>query len=324
MKFRAALYVFGLVSLVPALPAADATMLKLVMPDAKVVAGADFDRIKGSPFGQYALSMANFNEPGFQKFLAATGFDPRNDLREFLVASNSVTPTPGTANPGLVIVKGNFDVTKIGALASVQGATVTTYKGVKIVSGPANGGHPSPSAAFLDGLMAAGSVDSLKAAIDRQQGSQGIPAELAARIQSASSNYHAWGLTTVSPSEFSGKVPNANLQGAMKGDVIQGIENVSGGVRFGANVEFGGEALTRSDRDATALIDVMRFLISMVVSNAPQQAAGIGALAQSLQLTSNGATVVFSASLPEQDFENLLKAPQQMRGRGRVRPVSAR
>ena len=36
-----------------ALPAADPRLLKLVMPDAKVLADVNVDQAKASPFGQY-------------------------------------------------------------------------------------------------------------------------------------------------------------------------------------------------------------------------------------------------------------------------------
>mgnify|MGYP006998743006 CR=1 FL=1 len=299
---RPALFLFAL-ALVPALPAADATMLNLVMPDAKVIMGADFDRLTNSPFGQHVLSLMNLEGKEFESFISATGFDPRRDLREVLVASQVVEGNIGAAS--IVVVRGTFDETKLTALASVKGGAVSSYNGVNLIAGPPNPRHAGPTIGYLGGgYLILGQDAAVKAAIDRRQAAKPLDASLAARIQSAGGQYHAWVVTTTSPSDLAGRVRNPNVAGAMKGNVLQAIESVSAGLRFGANVELGGEANTRSDRDATALIDVMRFLVSMATSNAPP---AFGKIAETLQLTSEGAMVRFSASIPEADFEKLFQ-----------------
>lgn len=300
---RPALFVFFALAWVPALPAADATMLNLVPSDSQVIMGADFDRVTNSPFGQHVLSLMNLEGKEFESFVGSTGFDPRRDLREVLVASPSVDENARAG--ALVVVRGAFDEAKLTALASVNGGVVSSYNGVKLLTGPPNPRHAGPTIGYLGGgYLILGQDASVKAAIDRRQAAKPLDASLAARIQSAGGQYHAWVVTTTSPSELAGRVRNPNMAGAMKGDLLQAIESISAGVRFGANVELGGEANTRSDRDATALIDVMRFLVSMATSNAPP---AFGKIAETLQLTAEGATVRFSASIPEADFEKLFQ-----------------
>jgi hypothetical protein len=92
----------------------------------------------------------------------------------------------------------------------------------------------------------------------------------------------------------------------MQGNVIQAIEHMSGGFRFGANVELAGEAVTRSDKDATALADVVRFLASMAASNRDPQAP-LAQMVDSLQLTAEGRSVRFSLTAPQQEIEKLMK-----------------
>src|SRR5690349_1860669 len=91
--------------------AIDAGLLGLVGPDAKVIVGANVDRVKTSPFGQFMLSEIQINERDFQNLLAATGFDPRRDLREVLAVSDN---TAKNAH-GLVGARGAFDDTKLAA-----------------------------------------------------------------------------------------------------------------------------------------------------------------------------------------------------------------
>ena len=100
-----------------ALSAADPQLLNLVMPDAKVLAGVNVEQAKGTQFGQYVLNQLQTQDAHMQQLVALTGFDPRRDVRELLVASDGV---PG-GKTGLALAKGNFDVAKITAVAIAAG-----------------------------------------------------------------------------------------------------------------------------------------------------------------------------------------------------------
>src|SRR5450755_169266 len=71
-----------------AFAAADPALLRLLMPDAKVIAGLQVEQTKNSQFGQYVLSHMQVEDAGFKKFIAQTGFDPRRDVTEIVMASN--------------------------------------------------------------------------------------------------------------------------------------------------------------------------------------------------------------------------------------------
>ncbi len=58
------------------------------MPDAKVIAGIQVDQTRNSLFGQYVLSHMQVDDAGFKTFIAQTGFDPRRDVSEIVIASN--------------------------------------------------------------------------------------------------------------------------------------------------------------------------------------------------------------------------------------------
>jgi hypothetical protein len=283
-------------------PAVDSRMLNLLMPEPEVVTGADVERLKASSFGKYVLSMMQLEGREFDSFVAMTGFDPRRDLREVLMAADSASSeSPGK---GILVLRGVFDETKITALASVHAGLVTSYNGATLLMPPASGASTPPAIALLGGnLLLMGPEAMVKSAIDRQRSRQTLNASLAARIQAASNDYDAWLVTTAPPSSFAGRVNNPNVAGAMKGDLLQAIETMSAGVRFGADVQLGAEANTRSERDATALTDVVRFLLSMAVSNAPPAFTRI---AESLQMSASGRIVRFSATIPEAAFEQLL------------------
>src|SRR5579871_3341557 len=115
------------------LPAADAGLLNLVMPDAKVLAGINVDQAKTTPFGIYMLSQIQAQgAQHLQQVAALTGFDPTQNLHELLIASNGA---PGS-HTGLVLARGNFDANKIQSAAVAGGGTTTTYNGVTLILDP--------------------------------------------------------------------------------------------------------------------------------------------------------------------------------------------
>src|SRR5271165_3742215 len=130
MRQTAFALIFGSI-LVVSLPAADQQLVNMVMPNAKAVAGINVDSARNSPFGTFLLSQLPVADAGFQKFVEASGFNPRTDLQELLVATEGTPATPAdpaapkiASSPqlkGLVMARGNFNVDKISSLAKIDG-----------------------------------------------------------------------------------------------------------------------------------------------------------------------------------------------------------
>jgi len=314
MNYRMTLPALALAA-VMSLPmaAADPAMLKAVMPDAEFVAGADIDKVMNSPFGQFALSKIGAEDDKLQKMIEMTGFDPRRDLREVLVASKNLN---GKGN-AVVMVRGTFDSAKLTAAASLHGAVLNSYNGVTIFA--LNPKKESEGVvALLSGMAIGGPVEDVKAAVDRFQDGRSVAPAITVQASAASAKWDAWAVSNGTPSKFAGAVSNPNLGGALKGEVLQAITQTSGGVRFGANVEIGGEAVMRSEQDAAALVDVYKFLMSMVQMNAPKTgavASPIQSLFGSASVTASGVTVKFTAQMPQSELEKLLLSGRQTTAR---------
>jgi hypothetical protein len=307
---------FSLLAAATRLPAVDSTMLNLLMPDAKMVSGVDVERTRNSPFGQYFLTQMGARETGLAKFQEMTGFDPRKDVFEVIVASSDSGESLKTGAATVVIARGTFDLNKLLQSATAHGGTVKSYNGTQVIEGKPHAGE-APWVGFLGNLIVAGAQPAVKTTIDRYRSAKKADALLTSRIQAASSKHDAWFLTTVSPSVLAGNLTsNPNVKGAMTGELVQGIESMTAGVKFGANVVMSGEAMARSDKDANALVDVMKFFASMAQSNAPK--SGPAAMLDAVQMTADGRTVKFSLTTPEQDFEKLF-APGMNRVRSRAR-----
>jgi len=282
--------------------AADSSLLSLVSPDTKVIAGIRVDRTTSSQFGQFLLNQAQHGDADFNKFVAATGFDPRRDLTEVIAASVD----GHQKGHGMVVAHGTFDISRLLAQARLHGAAITNYKDVQVVVGSKG---DAGWVAFLDGrTAAAGDPDSVKAAIDRRGSGVGIDSKLASKVSEVSSKYDAWMVSIAPMSDFAGKLPDARMNGAINGEMVQGIQQASGGVLFGSTIQFGGEAVTRSEKDASALVDVVKFLAGMVQLNRDKpDAAKLAGILDTLVLSSTANTMTISLSIPESDLEQLMK-----------------
>jgi len=284
-----------------ALSAADPQLLNLVMPDAKVLAGVNVEQAKGTQFGQYVLNQLQTQDAHMQELVALTGFDPRRDVRELLVASDGVPQ----GKTGLALARGNFDVARIIAAATMHGAVTEMYSGVTILQGPKK---QEVGIAFLDATtVAAGDIASVKGAIDRRGMAQPLPAALIVKVNQWSLSQDAWGITTVPPASLA--PPGAIKAGAPNNPMVNAGQNVqaaAGGVKFGANAVFSGEAECDTAQNATTLGDMVKLLINLAQMQAGQDPTA-QALIKSVMVTPKGNLLTISASLPQDVFQQMLE-----------------
>lgn len=289
--------------------AADPALFQMVMPDAQVLAGLEVAQAKNSQFGQYVLSHLSVNDTELQAFIAETGFDPREDVSEIVMAS---TGQPNGANHhGLVLADGTFNVSKIATAAQSNGGGSTTYQGVNVITHAASGSRPAMAVAFLGTSMAlAGDLASVEEAIARKQSGAPADSNVLAQAQQVSSANDFWFVTLVPLSNFAGAIPNSNLGGAVQGNVLAGINQASGGVRFGDTVTVSAQAVARSAQDAQSLVDVVKFLAGLVQMNKQNNpsAGQVASLLDSLQASASGNITTISLAIPEQQLEQLLNS----------------
>ncbi len=283
--------------------AADSQLLNLVMPDAVVVAGANVAQAKTSQFGQYVLQQIQSQDStGLQKLIAATGFDPTQDVSETLAASN------GTAKTGLVLARGTFDSAKFAAAATQDKAVLETYDGVTIIEAP----NKEVGLAFPNSSIAvAGDLADVKAALDRIASPSVLPAALMVQIQQWSGTEDAWAISTVPLSTFhkdaagTAKTPAAAVPGLNGQGVFQAIQSAAGGIKFGTNDVITAQAQADNAQDAQSMVDALKLLASLAQLQASKEPA-VAAVAQSLQVSASGTTLNVSLSIAESTLEQLI------------------
>jgi hypothetical protein len=285
----------------------DQGLLNLVPPGTRILAGIQVTQGKVSPFGQYLLSQAQKQDPNFQKLMDETGFDPRRDLQQVLFATSAPHGTSGAHSRPLILARGVFDPQRVKAAVTAKGGQVETFQGIDILSGKQG---ESGGIAFLDGTLAVvGDRTVLNTLIQNRNVPTTLDPQLEKRMETVSAGNEAWFASVVPGSDIPAN-SDLNLNGQqINGAVLQAVLESSGSVHFATdalNINF--DALTRSDKDAQSLSDVIRFLAGIAQTQAENQAQ-LALLLPSLnamQLTTDGSATHVALSIPEKTAEQLL------------------
>ena len=292
----------------------DSGLLNLAPSDATVLTGLNVDQAKTSLYGRYMLSQMTVDDAGFQKFIADTGFDPRRDLSQIISATSGDT----TSSKTVVLGRGNFNSGKIANASQAEGAKLVSYKGVDIIVH--NGTDMTGAIAFPDATTALmGHLEAVKAAIDRRgQNSPALPSAVVSRIAALAAANDGWFLSTVSPATFiSGKIDSPKAGPMLEAGLMQSVLSGSGGLKFTASgVIIGAQAVARSDKDAAALADVVRFFVNIVQSSrgTSREAAKFADMLDTMQLNTQGPTMSFLLSIPEATLEQLFMGTHHVAG----------
>jgi hypothetical protein len=245
--------------------AADTSLLNLVMPNAKVLFGANVERILDSQIGKAIGSEIQAKLPELQQVLQKAGFDPAHDIKEVLIAAGG----KGQNGPALFLVRGSFNSDKIKDAVSGTGRVPHIYEGVPILENPSK---THGAFAFLDGTIAVGGdLDQVRAAIRRRTHPTELTEHMAAQVDEISNRYDIWVIAAAPLGEMTSGISGPQLQQA--GDLIKAVQEVSGGLKFSANLDLGAELTTRSEKDAEKLRDTLQFLVGLAAASQKEASA---------------------------------------------------
>lgn len=316
-RFVLALAVAALTAL-PSFAAVDPAIVRLFPADAQMIFGIDIDQSRNSPFGRYLLAEMQVDGPEFKSFIDETGLDPRRDLIDAYLATIG---NEGGKTRNLIVVRGNFDTSRLTGVLRARGAKSELFSGTEIYAMPHK--HSGDSVAFLGGNMALmGDTPSIKDAIARSKTSQtAVSKATLALIDDLDARYDVWMHSLVPAQSLLNKLPDQRANSAMRGDMFRAIQQASGGVKFGANIQFAGTATAKTDKDALALQDVLRFLSSMVHLNREKQGAEeIASLLDNLHVETKANILTMSLSVPQAAVEKMIES---QKGRGKKAPRRA-
>jgi hypothetical protein len=230
------------------------------------------------------------------------------------------TDGPGAAGKPswfAILARGNFDISRIKAMAAGKGAAVVGYQGVDMIVHAKERGEQTAIGFPQVGVAVMADVATLKGIIDNLASPTVLDADLSGKINSIGSGNDAWYVSLVGGSFLANHagvnhagVNHAGKDADPQAKAFEGVLESSGGVKLGSLIETTLDAVTRSPQDAASLRDVIRFLASMVQMQR-QSNPGAGILASALDgmtLENTGSSVHFAVSMPEKSLEQLAEA----------------
>jgi hypothetical protein len=223
----------------------------------------------------------------------------------------------------LILARGIFNIPKIQTALRQEGRVSSLYRGVEIWTNPKETTQQSGMAMLNSMVAVFGDVAQVRAAIDRNgQSSTGLTAAFRARINDWSAKSDAWFVSPTALNELGIGKSGSNQVMPQTGFSVDAIKEASAGVKFGTDLLIAGETLARSDKDAQAIADVLRFFASMVRLNAKPGMEAALRIADSLKVEVNGATTKFSLSIPEEEWNKMVDGkPNQKAASAKSREV---
>jgi hypothetical protein len=281
--------------------------LKYVPADAAIVAYANVRDVMGSQFRQSLRQvLPDHDKQGQNEFQEKTGIDLERDIDHVIACVR-----PGASDSDhkvFVLLRGNFDSTRLEALAREHGAVPVPAAGVRLlhftgVHGTMNPGTPSehnfadkqPAIGFVEpGLIVLGDEQSIMMAFKPGVANIGSNEELMgmiADVEGTSAN-----LWAVGRMDAIARDPHLPPQIAAQ---IPSVKNFSASSRIDGGLSGVLRAEARDDDAAKNLRDVIQGFLALARMQAGTKPE-FDTLLRSVQLSGTGKTVAISFEVPSE------------------------
>jgi len=268
----------------------DNVLAQMVPDNSVTLVGMRMEQLKSTPLFQKLIAQEKL--PQLDDFARESGFDPRRDVRDLLLANNG--------KQTVLLARGTFHPTLPAALKKVN------YHGFVIVSNGKDAGF-----CLLDGtLAAAGPLPVLQAALDQyKSGNRNNASALISRARTIAENYQVWGVTAGIGNFLSDNMPPA--AGAVDfGRLFRSLQNTL----FEADLRNGlksiAEGYCASAQDAKALADATRGMVGMGRLNTPENQSDLLRLWDGIKVEQADKKVTLTTDIGQDLIDQLLKLMQ--------------
>lgn len=297
----------------------DRSLVALLPANATSLVGVDVERLKRTAayrhFEEESRRGDGSGRNHFDEFVAETGFDPRRDVDELLIASWGGGDADAKAQ-FVAVARGRFQVSSLTRHLREKKATVENYRGFQIF-GPEQG-RPTRSKepggfAFLDDRTAlAGSRAGVLGAIDRKVG--GGPSLLAntallGRAQTISGANQVWAVSE-SPGQV---VTHALPKDQNFAQIFSSMQNSTFALDLMNGLELRASGVCKTAQDAKTLGDAARGVVAIGRLSASQKEPELMALFDGIEVDERNAELNISVHMDPQAFEKLLEKTRKNR-----------
>ncbi len=267
--------------------------LKYLPGDSAVVAYANVRDVMNSELRQRLRKFEGVTDEGRSEFKTRTGIDIEQDIDHVVACMG--TPGPDAERTGLVVVTGRFDTSKIEAMAVEHGGKAEQYKGTRLLTmahqakAEDAGGGPEMAMGFLGkGVVALGTADMVRRAVDRGAGGDNVPANAEMmRLVGGMSGESMWAV---------GRFDAISAQASLPAEVSERIPPISWFSASG-RVNGGLQAVVKAEAKDEQAAENLRDIVRGFVALAKMQAGGkpgIQKMMPDVQLSGDGREVAIS------------------------------
>jgi hypothetical protein len=278
--------------------------LRYVPRDATVLAYADVRDVMSSELRQRLKGLEpQEKKGGREEFQARTGINIETDIDRVVacMTRDDESAAEKSKGKGLVLARGRFDEVRLEGLAKEHGGMVEDYNGKRLVT-HAGTGDEELAMAFLEaGLVALGSDQLVRQAIDLAKGGESVTANTdLMRMVADLDPGNAWAVGRFDTLASEARLPEGVASQIPPITWVSATGRINGGLNGVLKAE------ARDDASAQNLRDVIRGFMALAKLQAGSKPE-LQVLLQSLQLSGTGKTVVMSFSVPAELFDTLAK-----------------
>jgi hypothetical protein len=284
----------------------DNVLARLVPADSVSLFGARMDQLKGTPLYQKLVVQQKLDS--LDEFAVTTGFDPRRDVRNLLVASSAKSKS------GVLLARGSFHISS-EIIAKANGIRKLSYRGYTIWSNTAQ----EAGFCIMDtSLAVAGPVASIHDALDQYKtGDLKTTAVLIGKAQSVPVQYQLWAVSLGGADFLANNMPETG-NAANFGKIFRSIENTF----FEADLSHGLNAMAQGNchtaADAKNLADAVKGLVGFGRLSVPDNQPELLRIWDNIQVERMERNIKISANIPQELIDRLVQlfgpAPGMQKG----------
>jgi hypothetical protein len=266
------------------------TFTPLISPAATMIAGLDLEALKLSPLYSKYRSQLDFS--GLDKFSREFGVDPRRDISQLLYVSDE--------KKQYFLVRGTFRGPELERTLQNKGFKAARYKGFNLLGDARN------TLALQKGPVAViGPADTVRAAIDTEEGGQGeVPEEIAERLRSMPKGDQVW-LVSRNGLPFASAATRTDIQSALS-NIVGFVTAAAGslGIDTGAHLQ---AALRCSSPEGTTRVnDALRAMAAIGRLSTKDNEASLLKIYDAVKIERTENTVRVNAQLAGAQVEELV------------------
>jgi hypothetical protein len=261
--------------------------------------GGSIEALRRTPV--YEKYLAQRALPMVDRFGTESGMDPREDLKDFLIASNG--------EDSIALIRGDFRRSEIESRLRSEGAQSTSYQGMTVWS------SGESATVFLDSsTAAAGSARRVREVIDLRGGKGGIPTKLRELMARLPPGCQLWVVMQGGPGDL--PVPErSNLRNLEK--AFERVETFLAGFDLRRGLKVTAQAAFEKEAEAEQIRGALQGLIGIGRLATPEGQRELLKIYDGINIQREGAVVNIEADIPFTSLDEALKLLEFRRpGRG--------